>query len=128
MKRLWIIVFILSLVYVAVWAGMRASNASNKAVSSPTPIATPDASTNGLVERAKADAIGRSPSNATIEVVSVVPAKFVGPQLEKTKITDSAGKPGFVITLMAQVEGKDVTKLVYHASSGTVVFISQSAP
>lgn len=128
MKRLWIIVFVLSLLYLAIWAGLRATNATTEAVATATPIATPDASTSGLVERAKADAIGRAPSNAIIEVVSVIPAKFVGAQLQKTKLTDAAGKPGVVITLVAVVDKKEVTKLVYHASADTVVFVSQSAP
>lgn len=127
MKRLWLLVVGLGVLYLMMWAVVKQGDVNRPAVATQA-LSTPDTTAPGLVERARADAIGRVPSNATIDIVSAVPKRFKGENLEPTSLTDRNASTGVEITLVANVDKKPVSKLIYYATSSKVLFVRQEQP
>lgn len=123
MKKLWLLTVGLGLVFVAVWA-------AGKAPSGPEPDAAatrpPVSESTRLAEQAKGDAIGRSPSGATIQTETITPKLFRGPTLQDNPLAAGEAHPGFTVVLDAMVGGKPVSKLTYHvAPPDLIVFVKQ---
>lgn len=124
MSKLWIVVAVLGLVYVAIWSGMRSDD--RPAAVRPSP--TPDLKTT-LSEAARGDAIGRVGSGNVLKVVSVTPQFFAPPELVPTSPDAPDAVPGFIITVEAESSDKPQAKLIYHAvAPNTVKFVRQDAP
>lgn len=124
MRKLWVVVAVLGLIYLAVWSAMRTDDRP----SAPRPSPTPDLKTT-LSEAARGDAIGRVGSNNTLKVVSASPQFFALPDLVPTSPSAPNATPGFIISVVAEVNDKPQTKLIYHAvAPSTVKFVRQEAP
>ena len=124
MKKLWIVVAVLGLVYLAVWAGVR----GDERPVTPRPSPTPDLKTT-LSEAARGDAIGRVGSGNTLKVTSAVSQYFALPELVPATLNAPNATPGLIITVVAEAGGKPQAKLIYHAvAPNTVKFVRQEAP
>lgn len=86
----------------------------------------PPGSQEQLTERAKALAIGRVPSGATLTPVSSKPRYFKGDTLTPASATDPTAVAGYEIVFEATLAGKPISRITVHAApSDRVVFVKQ---
>jgi hypothetical protein len=126
MKKVWLVVAGLGLIYVVMWAGMKQSHPKVKApgVIEPTVALIGDAK--GLADIAQGDAISRTAPDAQISIASITPAKFRGDDLKQVTVGDKNAKSGYVIVLDAKRDGKTIDKFTYHAvPPNQTVFVKQ---
>lgn len=131
-KALWLITAGLALLFLAVHAADSGKEVIPRQTPRPAAEATPDqskqqrAKLNGLAIR---DAQGRVDSRARLRVKSATIQNFKGADLQKASPADPEAQLGWVIVLVATVDGQATSKLTYHAvAPDNVVFVEQAAP
>jgi hypothetical protein len=127
-KILWVIVVILGVIYLGVWAAGKDKGTSSPAASPVTHAGSGGSSGDQLAGIAKGDAISRVPNTASLEVDSIKPGVFSGPDLQTAHSLGGGTTAGFEIVLVATVGDKPVSKLTYHAAPpDRIVFVKQEA-
>lgn len=126
MKHLWLVVLGLTAIYLVIWAaeGTDKPRVTTPGVIEPTAALIGDSK--GLADIAMGDALSRIPPGSQLKIASITPQRFKGDDLKQVSALSGDSKNGFVIVLNAEIDGKTVDKLTYHAvPANTVVFVKQ---
>ena len=129
MKILWAIVVGLGLLWFAVAAAV-GTNPGPKATPTPSyKVPDPPAgSAEQLTERAKALAIARVPSGATLTPISTTKKYYKGDDLKDASPSDPNAVAGYRIVFEATVAGKPVSRITVNtAPPDKVVFVQQES-
>lgn len=134
---LWLVTAGLALLFLAVWAADRESEVIPRqtprpGAEAPVAEATPEQSAQQR-ERLNALAIESAKtkvdSRAQVKVDSVTVGSFKGADLQEASPADPDAQLGTVIVLVATVDGRETSKLTYHAvPPDRIVFVKQEAP
>ncbi len=130
MKRLWLAVALLALVYLAVWAvGRDGTNLDRPAEVGGSPVSLPSGQSDSITALALQDAQGKS-AGASVELAGApTPAYFTGPELTKVAPLSKNAQLGAVVVVNTKVNGNTVSRSTYHVVLPTqVVLVKQETP